>query len=263
MRHLLAAAVLSASLVAARSAPAGVVASWYPITHVGNTWVYEDESRDADNLYGMANPTIGRWTTTETVTNVSTESGSTAVTIRATIDHVVRINGWDDDPAFLTDPETRLVIRGDCIDRIGGDASEFCFPMAAGGEWGRTPSTPADEEGVWRVRALNGDRFGTPGAQTFHVYGYQGAGDATDYWFQPGVGIVQRIEVHHGTYDEFRRRLVRATIDGVTRPYKLRPARTAPLEVGECRAGWQRWVRADGSLLKNLAACEAYARNGK
>jgi hypothetical protein len=33
--------------------------------------------------------------------------------------------------------------------------------------------------------------------------------------------------------------------------------------VGECRAGWQRWVRADGSLLKNLAACEAYARNGK
>jgi hypothetical protein len=107
-----------------------------------------------------------------------------------------------------------------------GEHPVLCFPMVAGREFGRTPSTPPDEEDVWKIRAPNGDPFGVPGARTFHVYGFQGSGDTTDYWFQQGVGVTQFVEVHHGTYDEYRRRLVTTTIDGVTKSYSLEPART-------------------------------------
>ena len=108
---------------------------------------------------------------------------------------------------------------------------------------------------------MNGDPFGVPGARTFHVYGTRGSGDTTDYWFQQGVGTVQFVEQHHGTYDEYRRQLISTTIDGVRHTYALQPARTVALHWSECRAGWRRFVREDGTLIPDYAACVAYARD--
>jgi hypothetical protein len=215
-------------------------------------------------------PTVGRWTTTETVAAATAAADGIHVTVRATISDVVRENGWHDDPARLTPAQTLLLVRGNCVYQprppfrmvwASDDHPAFCFPLTAGGEFGRAPTTPPDEEDVWKIGAINGDPFGTPGGRTFRVYGFQGSGDTTDYWFQEGVGVVQFVQVHHGTYDEYRRRLVKTTIDGVTTTYALQPARTPPLDAGECRTGWQRWVRSDGTLLRDRAACEAYARS--
>jgi hypothetical protein len=262
--------------------------SWYPL-RVGNTWVYADESRDADGSYGVENPRVGRWTTTETVVASDVIPEGTHVTLRSAVTAFTIANGWLDTPARLIRPQKEWLLRGSCVyeltsaDAGGSDdiwpaydgshrmrapfraallrgevPAAYCFPMTAGREWGRVPAKQ-DEDDIWRVKAMNADGFGTPGARTFHVYGTQGSGDTTDYWFQQGVGVAQIVEVHHGTYDEYRRRLVKSTIDGVTKTYTLRPARTPPLEPGECRVGWFRWVRADGTLIPSLAECEGYA----
>ena len=260
--------VLAAFVQSPRSTTDQLVAAWYPILQVGNTWVYADESRDADGHHGIDDPTVGRWTATETVTAARTAADGIHVTIRTTISDLVRVHSWLGDPSRMLPLQHELLVRGSCVYQPGppywlvwssGDQPLFCFPMSAGGEWGRTPDTPPDGEDVWRVRALNGDPFGAPGARTFHVYGFQGSGDTTDYWFQQGVGVVQFVEEHHGTYSEDRRRLVSATIGGVRRHYTLKPARTVPLYGGECRDGWRHFVRADGSLIPDYATCVKYA----
>jgi len=266
-----------------------VALSWYPL-RIGNTWVYADEWRDADGGYGIDNPRIGRWTTTETVIAAEGSPDGIKVVVERDVSAITRVHGWHGDPTRLASTRTEWLVRGACIYTLetadGSDAddiwpaydgshriraafrhallrgdvpAQYCFPMTAGAEWGRTPSTPPNDEDVWRVRAMNGDPFGTAGARTFHVSGFQGSGDTTDYWFQEGVGVTQFVEVHHGTYDEIRRRLVKTTIDGVTKPYALQPARTPPLEPGECRAGTLRWVRADGTLIPTELECEGYA----
>lgn len=234
-----------------------LVGSWYPILQEGNTWVYADESRDADTDHGIDDPTIGRWTTTETVSTIERIPEGTRVTIRSRITDLVKLKGWIDNSALMMPSETQLLVRRQCIYRL--QAATYCFPMRVGGEWGRMPSKE-DEYDIWRVKTLNGDRFGVPGERTFHVSGRQGSGDTTDYWFQQGVGIAQFVEEHHGTYDQHRRMLKSTTFNGVTRTFDLQPARTPPLEPGECRDGWRHWVRADGSILSSLDQCMAYAR---
>jgi hypothetical protein len=285
-------AVLVALLVPQGAANEELVGSWYPILQAGNTWVYADEARDAgSDDHGLDDPTIGRWTTTETVSNVDVIPEGTHVTIHSTISGLVKLHDWMDNSALMTPSETELLVRGSCVYRLrttteddpddtasAYDANHtmrpafrkalaqddvppaYCFPMRPGREWGRVPSTSPAGEDISEVEALNGDPFGTPGGRTFHVSDYQGAGETIDYWFQQGVGVVQYVYEHHGTYGQHRRILTSATANGRTRTFDLQPARTAPLEPGECRDEWRHWIRADGTLIPDLPACVAYAR---
>jgi hypothetical protein len=45
--------------------------------------------------------------------------------------------------------------------------------------------------------------------KTFDVTMHIGSGDETHLWFEKGVGITGMWHWHHGTYDEYRVRLVR------------------------------------------------------
>jgi hypothetical protein len=48
--------------------------------------------------------------------------------------------------------------------------------------------------------------------RTFHIAAissYPGAGMTVDVWFEKGVGVVREEEIHHGTIDEVRTRLLR------------------------------------------------------
>jgi hypothetical protein len=278
MRPLLVLILALAAFLPQKMANASLVGAWYPILQTGNTWMYADEARDADSVgHGIADPTIGRWTTTETVSTVEVIPEGTRVTIRSQIGDLVKLKGWMDNSSLMTPPQTTLLVRGTCVYRLAGEESPgvgprfrrallrndvpatYCFPMTAGGDWGRVPSTSPAGEDISEVKRLNGDPFGVPGAQTFYVSDYQGAGETYDYWFQEGVGIIQSVYEHHGTYDQHRRLLLRATISGVTETFTLQPARTTPNDPRECRDGWRHWIRADGTLISDLAACVAYA----
>jgi hypothetical protein len=268
-----------------------LVGSWYPILQPGNAWVYAEESRDADGDHGIDDPTVGRWTTTETVESVDEIPEGTRVVIRSVITDLVKTNGWTDNTALITPAVAELLVRGNCVYRLststveydddiwsaydanhnmrarfrrallgGQEPAALCFPMTAGGEWGRVRSTSPAEEDVWKVRALNGDPFGAPGGRTFHVEGHEGSGSTIDMWFQEGVGVVQLVDEHHGTYDRHHRMLVNAALGGVTRTLNLQPARTTPLDPGECRDDWRHWIRADGTLIPDLLSCIVYAR---
>lgn len=247
-----------ASPVFLAGGPSDLVSSWYPL-QVGNSWTYEIESRDAgpDEAHGIENPTIGRWTMEETVTLVEALRGGTRVTMTRTLGPLTRINEWVDTRSLLTPRTRQLDVIGSCVEQIGSDL-QYCFPMRAGTEWGAVSADSTRDATSWATKSRNGDLFGVPDAQTFHVHGYHGSGSTIDYWFQKGVGVVQFVELHHGTYDEFRQRLVSATIDGATRTFDLEPARTIPLDPSECRNGWRQWVTTEGSLLPTLKTCLAY-----
>jgi hypothetical protein len=45
-----------------------------------------------------------------------------------------------------------------------------------------------------------------------------------DRWFAQGVGVLQQITEHHGTYEESRLQLLQTTIHGQNRTYQLTPA---------------------------------------
>ena len=82
-----------------------------------------------------------------------------------------------------------------------------------------------------------------------------------DRWFAQGIGVLQQITEHHGTYEESRLQLLKTTIDGHTRIYQLKPAQTAALDTSDCDGyGWRHFVRTDGSAFAGQAACYKYAR---
>ncbi|HWD98615.1 MAG TPA: hypothetical protein VG345_06250, partial [Bryobacteraceae bacterium] len=162
------------------------------------------------------------------------------------------------DSANHLRPEYAAALRRDEI------PADFCFPMRKGTDWGRVPSTSGAKEYVWFVSGLNADSFGAPGGRVFHLRSHLGSGTSIDRWFQHGVGVLQEIIEHHGTYDENRRQLLSATIGGVTTEYHLQPARIEPAGPGECGGrGWRHFARADGSRFENMADCVRYFRNRK
>jgi hypothetical protein len=164
-------------------------------------------------------------------------------------------NSWDAlDHNHQIRPQYREALLRDQI------APELCFPMTVGASWGRVPDTDSAENDVWRVNALNGDPFGANGGRTFHLFAHQGSGAVADVWFAQGVGVVQEVIEHHGTYWEDRVQLVSTTLGATVRNYDLMPARTVPWDERECAAGWRHFVRADGSVLKNVADCVSYSR---
>jgi hypothetical protein len=146
----------------------------------------------------------------------------------------------------------------------GNVPADFCFPMVKGKTWGKVRDTSPAEEWVWHVGELNADPFGLPGAKTFHLSSTEGSGTVIDRWFEEGVGVVQEVVEHHGTYDEDRRQLLRAIIRGKTQTYQLTPARTVPLSGSDCSGpGWQHFSRADGTAFKDIADCVSYSPDGR
>lgn len=208
-------------------------------------------------------------------------------------DHVM-LEGWlpENDVTKRLQPESYALLHGSCLYQLqetsrddpddiwdaldrnhqirppyrealqhGNVAPAFCFPMTVGASWGKVPTTSPAEEDVWHVKAINRDPFGVKGGRTLHLSSYLGSGTVTDVWYAQGVGVLQEVVEHHGTYIEDRRQLLSTTIGGTIRTYTLTPARTIPVDETECQAGWRHFVRADGSLISNMAACISYARS--
>jgi hypothetical protein len=66
---------------------------------------------------------------------------------------------------------------------------------------------------------------------------------------------------HHGTYDEERRQLLSARINGKALTFHLTLARTAALSDGDCNGpGWQHFVRANGATFVSRADCVKYEK---
>jgi hypothetical protein len=268
-----------------------VALSWYP-AQPGNSWIYLHESRDAGNR-GIAHPMIERWKTEETIISTRSVPAGTLVVQRTKVFGHVMLNGWlpVNDVTKRVRSESYFLLHEDClyglrdINREGPEgildalddnhqirppyldallhgniAPDFCFPMTVGSSWGQVPDTSPAEEDVWHVKAVNGDPFGATGARTSHLFAHQGSGTVADVWFEQGVGVLQEVVEHHGTYWEDRRQLLRTIIGGTVHRYRLKPARTVPRGETECKAGWRHFVRADGTLLGNVADCVGYSR---
>ena len=218
---------------------------WLPI-EPGNTWVYEKEFLDGR----MDHPRVQKWMTEETIVSVS---GDVAI-------KRVRVIG---EAAVRETTETKWLIRNNCVypDADGSRPPEYCFPMTVGAEWGRMTNTSPAEEYVWRVDWVNGDPYGVEGGKTFHFSAHIASGTRNDRWFAEGLGLVQEIEEHHGTYEELRARLVQATIGGQVRKFDLRPARTSPRFEADCEAvGWRKFVQRDGGHFPSEISCKEYVK---
>jgi hypothetical protein len=271
-----------ALLVIAGAQAADITASWYPL-QPGDTWIYQKESLSGD----MAHPDFELWTTEETIVSAAPDpelGGIMVIKATKVLGDVLSPNFIpQNDWAKREQPESRLLIHQVCVylldglDANGASATvpayrkellrghipaDFCFPMAKGMTWGRVPNTSPANEYVWDVTGLNADPFGTPGGNTFHLSSHLGSGEQIDRWFEEGVGVIQEVDEHHGTYDELRRQLLKTTIRGKTQSYRLIPARTVPLSKDDCNGpGWRHFSRTDGTTFRSFAACVRWIKN--
>ena len=244
---------------------------WYPL-QPGDTWTYQKETLDGD----IHNPDIERWTIEETILSAAptADLGGTLITKRTKVLNDFRTPGApEQNMAKREPPESYLLLRDNCIYNIdahpnrddiqrGNIPAQFCVPMALGMTWGKTPKTSPSEEDLWHVDRVNSDPYGLPGATTFHLAGWEGGGVTVDRWFAEGVGTLQEVVLHHGTYDEDRIQLLSTVIDGKSRSYSLKPARLAPSGSIDCEGAiedWRYFARASGSPFQTLADCIAYA----
>lgn len=211
--------------------------SWIP-TRVGDTWIYQNESRDGATG-GVANPKVDRWRTEETVVKLITVPEGTVVVRRMSI--------LDGKPSVAQPEEQAWLIHGDCLYDLapadwdprhpnqlsaafsakppwaGGEhVRVFCFPLEPGKTWGK-------ESGhEWRVAEVNDQDPSSPDKEkTFHVTSYIGSGLTEDVWFERGVGIVRETDIHAGTYEEERTQLL------YFEPAPNVPIGRAPAPVGE------------------------------
>ena len=243
----------------------------------------------------MAHPDFERWTTEETIVSVAPvpELAGTLVTKRTKVFGDTLTPGFlkANDMAKRELPESHLLLHQSCVYVLDGSdamaagcaqaggaclrpnrddllrgniAADYCFPIAKGMSWGKVPGTSPSEEYVWHAGGLDADPFGPPGGKTFHLSSYGGSGISMDRWFEQGVGLVQEVIEHHGTYDEDRRQLVRATIHGKTHAYQLTRARIVPSSEDDCDGpGWQHFARADGVSFRDKAGCVGYTSHGR
>jgi hypothetical protein len=233
---------------------------------IGDTWVYQKEYRSGF----VGHPDIERWTTEETIVSVTAAPalGGTLVTRRnRVLNHSASTGVVAANDASKKEPAViRVLVRRNCMYPWdgGNSAPEYCFPIAVGKRWGKTRKTSPAEEDVWYVKGMNADPFGPPGAQTFRLWTHVGSGTFTERWFAEGVGVVQEVTEHHGTYDEERKLLLRSTIRGQTRSYNLTPATTTPISGADCEGvGWLHYTRLDGTPFHSQADCERNRGNRK
>jgi hypothetical protein len=257
-----------------------VVNAWLP-THIGDSWTYQREERNGGDGGGIAHPEIARWRVEETIKgSIAIPEG---VLLRKQIRAVdpIPVEVRRHIPGIQELQESYDLIRGNCVYRVekqvdptrgqlaseyrkelldGRLSPEFCFPLTKGATWGRGPDTSPAEEFVWRVIGINADPFGPSDGTTFRLSTHAGSGKQVDRWFEPGIGVLQEIREHHGTYEESRLQLLSAVIDGRTHTFLLKPARTIPLSDADCDGpGWQHFARLDGTGFANQSACVTYA----
>jgi hypothetical protein len=213
-----------------------VVPAWLP-TDTGDTWVYQNESRDGASYGGIAHPRVVRWKTEETITGSVVLAEGTLVrtetkardpipnhvlrSFRRGMDFVesyylIRHNcRFDLDPQAdeldlnqFPHPELRPSFR-DNLAR-GNVPPDICFPLAVGKTWGQVPETALARDNVWTVIDVNpADPASPDKGKTFHLQTYEGAGTTIDRWYEQGVGVVREVVFHNGTYFEDRRQLLR------------------------------------------------------
>jgi hypothetical protein len=248
--------------------------SWYPLQS-GNSWTYRNESLSGD----MAHPDFERWTTEETIVSTVPDSKLAGILVTKRTKVLNDVLSPDFIAGQKSFPDSQLLIRRNCVYDLGFRVYEpgrpdrrndllrgelppdYCFPFAKGTTWGRMPTTSPANEYVWYVVGFNDDPFGKPGGRTFHFTSHGGSGTSLDRWFEEGVGLVQEVDEHHGTYDEDRRQLVKSTLNGKTQSYQLKPARTGLLSEDDCGGpGWRHFSRADGTGFGSIADCRSYVR---
>jgi hypothetical protein len=265
-------AALAAFLLCSRQVPAQNTSSeWYP-SRPGDSWIYEREELDG----AMANPETGRWRVEETIES-SVQVAEGVLILKRTRDldplpavarRIPSIQQTEDAYSLITtncvydaqvaNNQLTLQFREDL--KANRVSAEFCFPMTKGKVWGQVADRPRyDPDFVWHVIDVNADPYGISGAMTFHFSAREGSGTMVDRWFAKGIGLVQEVIEHHGTYDESRMRLLRTIINGQMRDYQLVPAHTVPLSSSDCDGyGWHHFVRADGSSFADHDACLKY-----
>jgi hypothetical protein len=273
-----------------------VTLSWYPL-QPGDTWIYQKESRDGNMAHpGVERWTTEESIVN---TRALPELAGTLVTKRTRVlEHIVPTGFIPQNDSTKRElPESHLLIHRNCIYVLDGidaqgsacdpnisgcvrplDANnhvrpeyhndllrrkipaDLCFPMTTGATWGKVAITSPANEWVWHVKGFNADPFGPAGGRTFHLSSHLGSGTSIDRWFEEGVGVVQEVAEHHGTYDEDRRLLLRAVIGGKTQVLRLTPARTTPLSDLDCSGpGWRHYSRADGTSFRSISDCIAYS----
>jgi hypothetical protein len=277
MRHrfFVLAALVAFLLCSGQVQAQNTTSEWYP-SRVGDSWIYEREELDGANGGGMANPETGRWRVVETiVSSVQLPEGVLILKRTRALDPLPVVARRI--PSIRPSEETYSLITRDCVydaqvannqltlqfredlkaNRI---SAEFCFPITKSKVWGRVADRPLyDPDSVWHVIDVDADPYGISGAMTFHFSAREGSGTMVDRWFAKGIGLVQEVSEHHGTYDESRMRLLRTIINSQTRDYQLVPARTVPLSSSDCNGyGWHHFVRADGSSFADHDACVRY-----
>ena len=217
---------------------------WFPAAK-GNQWIYEHEDREGS----PERPLIRRWQTTETVTGMLPIPEGSIVLRRVQVQgetpggwleavyggsHYLLRQGclyfldlhdsWDEQTRSLR-PEYRTNLLA------GNVEPEFCFPLAPGKTYGKDAPpgwSPARVVGMGMAHGFAlmppGDGW-TPGApprdlaisdRSFDVLLHRFTPDETHFWFEKGVGITGEWDLHHGTYLEYRVRLLRYTFSGST-----------------------------------------------
>jgi hypothetical protein len=302
-RYAAFAIILGAAIETGTSGAAeDVTPSWYPF-EPGDTWIYQKESRDGYMAHPSIERWTTEETIASVVV-VPDVAGTLITKRTKVLDHTLpRDFIAQNDSTKREVPESHVLIHQNClyvldgIDAYGSRCDpnvastaclrpldqnnhlrpeyrdhllrgkippDFCFPIAAGKTWGRVPATTWADDWVWHVSGVNADPFGPPGGETFHMTSHFGSGTRIDRWFAQGVGVVQEVSEHHGTYDEHRRQLLRSTIHGKMTSYQLSPARTIPLSDSDCNGpGWQHYSRADGNAFSSLQDCIRYSSNKK
>jgi hypothetical protein len=227
--------------------------------------VYQKEALEGH----MDHPDFERWTTEETIVSLvpAPERGGMIATKRTKVLSDMMSPGFiaGNNQARREKAESHILIRKGCIylldgiDAISGqDWADYCFPITRGAVWNRN-SNSGDPDYVWQIIGFNGDPFGPPGARTWRMLTRAGSGTTVDRWFSEGIGLVQQVMEHHGTYDEDRWQLLKATISGKTQEFHLKPARIPPVADEECaEPAWRHFARADGAPFRDAADCNTY-----
>jgi hypothetical protein len=217
--------------------------AWFPL-RVGSRWIYEHEWKSRDRN----RPVADRWVSEETITGrvtlpegvvvlreVKEQGSSTGQAVRT---KVIAPNGqWREaelprsaHPGYLVtrDGEPYLV-RGTCIYVIGDGwerqnqrlrasyqqnlvknvlPADFCFPLQVGRQWGNGDVPWSVEPARAGVALLLPVEY----AGAIHIFSnHFGSGGWEDVWFQKGIGVVAEHYMHHGTYDEYTKKLVSFT----------------------------------------------------
>jgi hypothetical protein len=187
---------------------------------VGNRWTYEHETRDG----AAKSPKVIRWKTQETIV------GTLALPEGTVVLRHVEVEGESPGGWLTRYGESHYLIRNSCLYfldkeyswneqdrqlspefraklRNGEIAPAFCFPMATGKSFGKdTPSGPPPKV----VGQGRGSGF-TPSSvseKAFRIAVNLFTADTTRFWFEKGVGITGEWDLHHGTYSEYRVRLL-------------------------------------------------------